>query len=87
MFLTHTKVITENGVSVKEMPLGDPAVGIFSVNDQMKRSQPTGGSATLGLVVLGSIRKKNEQTNTSKSVSSTLPWRLLQLLPLGFSFA
>jgi hypothetical protein len=35
-----------------------------------------------GLVLPGSIRKQTEQAMGSKSVSSTLPWLLLQLLPL-----
>jgi hypothetical protein len=36
-----------------------------------------------GLVVQGSIRKQSEQAIMSKPVSSTLPWPLHQLLPLG----
>ncbi|KAM7336862.1 hypothetical protein ACRRTK_002981 [Alexandromys fortis] len=39
------------------------------------------GSATPGLVVLGSIRKHSEQAMGSKPVSSVPPWSLLQCLP------
>jgi hypothetical protein len=35
------------------------------------------------LVILGSIRKQVEQAMRSKPVSSTPPWPLHQLLPLG----
>ena len=38
---------------------------------------------TLGLVVLGSIRKQSEQAMGSKPVSSISPWPLHQLLPPG----
>jgi hypothetical protein len=48
---------------------------------------PTHGGVILGLVVLGSIRKQAEQAMRSKPVSSTPPWPLHQLLPLGSSSA
>jgi hypothetical protein len=39
--------------------------------------------ATLGLLVLQSIRKQTEQVMESKPVSSTPPWLLPQFLPPG----
>ena len=42
--------------------------------------QPTVGDATLGLVVLGSIRKQAEKAMRYKPVSSTPPWSLYQIL-------
>jgi hypothetical protein len=42
------------------------------------------GGDISGLMVLGSIIKQTEQAMRSKPVSSTPPWSLHQLLPLGF---
>jgi hypothetical protein len=41
------------------------------------------GGPTPMLVVLGAIKKQVEQAMGSKSVSSTLPWPVPQLLPPG----
>jgi hypothetical protein len=47
---------------------------------------PIVGGAIPTLMILGSIRKQAEQAMGSKPVSSTLPWRLHQLLPPDFLF-
>lgn len=53
------------------------------MDDSRGRAQVTLGGATPVLVVLGSIRKKDEQGTRSKPVISTLPQSLPQLLPPG----
>jgi hypothetical protein len=47
----------------------------------IKRGGSIMGGTIPGLVVLGSIRKQAEQARGSKSLSSTSPWPLHQLLP------
>ena len=54
--------------------------GIVLTNDSCGGAQPTVGSTVPGQVVLHCVRKQVEQAMGSKSVSSTPPWYLSQLL-------
>lgn len=74
--LTQARVTWEGGPSAEEQPPPDCPVGlslggIFLINDQCRRSQPTLRSAFPGLIVLDVIRKQAEQASGSKSVGST----------------
>jgi hypothetical protein len=66
--LIQAGVIRDEGVSIEKMQLEDQVVGMSVID--------------VGLV-LGSIRKPTEQAMRRKSVSSTPPWLLYQLLPPG----
>jgi hypothetical protein len=51
---------------------------MFSISDQGKR--PLVGGTISGLVVLGSIRRQDEQARESKPVKNIPSWPLHQLL-------
>jgi hypothetical protein len=75
-------VITEKGASVEEMPPWDPVVRHFP-QLVIKGERPLVGGTIPGLVVLGSIRKQDEQARGNKPVSNIPLWPLHQLLLPG----
>jgi hypothetical protein len=79
--LTQAGVITEKGASLEEIAFMRSSCKAFSqlvIKDG--RAQPIVGGALPGLLVLGSIRKQDEQARGGKPVSNIPPWPLHQLL-------
>lgn len=71
----------------RKVPLPPWPVGkqsLLLTDNSCGRVQVTVDSATAGLVGVGAVRKKAEQTMRSRPVSGTTLWLLLQLWPPGF---
>lgn len=76
--------VTEAGISIKLRPPHRPCckpVQPFLDWDWCGRGQLCVSGATLAQVVLNCIRERGEQAVRSRSVSTVLPWVLLQCQP------
>ena len=88
LFINLIEIIVKwgEGTSTEELRPSQTALraslwNIFLINGWCARVQPTLGSSASRQVVLGVTREQPEQAMRSKSISSVLPWSLLQFQP------